>query len=231
MHKDKEWLKEQTAQIVGFDLDHRFGIMSDRYIPLNKLLELIDQLDEPETFDKKEFEALNKEFQNVSHQLDELVTYIYQDMKIKPMDYKDIVSIAIDLLKKNKKEKPVVPQFVADWFEENKDNLDNTIFYYCRDLHDTVKEDLEKFDEWFMESSDSIETLIKMKNGYEVEKEKLYHVIEPNTKQFLGYDRVTKESFWLLPQNSGALATLTEQEIKAINKKYWEYAMEISYGE
>lgn len=114
---NKEKLRDSIESLPATTLENEQYCVTEILINQSNVLEIIDQLEEPETFDKKEFEALNKEFQNVSHQLDELVTYIYQDMKIKPMDYKDIVSIAIDLLKKNKKEKPVVPQFVADWIE------------------------------------------------------------------------------------------------------------------
>ncbi|WP_080489704.1 DUF1642 domain-containing protein [Enterococcus faecium] len=72
-------------------------------------------------------------------------------------------------------QKPVVPKFVAEWFEENKDNLDNTIFGYLVfwEERDTSSE----LYQWFAKSENNpIETLIRMKDGYEVEKKPKYIV-------------------------------------------------------
>ena len=73
----------------------------------------------------------------------------------------------------NKPEKPVVPQFVADWYEEHKDNFEWNLYKFCVDFHERkLQEDLY---EWFIYLSDKpIETLVLMhKFGYEVEKEEV----------------------------------------------------------
>lgn len=76
-------------------------------------------------------------------------------------------------------EKPVVPQFVADWYEDYKGDLEFNIYNLCIEYRDNgqgVNKDLK---EWFGNDSRTkpIETLMKMKLfGYEVEKEKLYTV-------------------------------------------------------
>lgn len=68
-------------------------------------------------------------------------------------------------------QKPVVPKFVAEWFEENKDDLDTAIFGYLvfweeRDTDSVLHQ-------WFDKSKNKpIETLIRMKDGYEVEESK-----------------------------------------------------------
>lgn len=68
-------------------------------------------------------------------------------------------------------QKPVVPKFVAEWFEDAKDNLETSIFYEC------VRAMENEFHQWFANSKNNpIETLIRMKDGYEVEKEPLYRV-------------------------------------------------------
>lgn len=86
--------------------------------------------------------------------------------------------VALKLVKKlevDEPQKPVVPKFVADWFEENKDDLDNAIFGYLvfweeRDTDSVLYQ-------WFAKSENNpIENLIRMKDGYEVEKEPLYRV-------------------------------------------------------
>ena len=74
--------------------------------------------------------------------------------------------------------KPVVPQFVADWYEEHKDNLEYSI--KCLSVHGYLP--VRKIDTWFdSEDNKPIETLIMMhKFGYIVKKEKLYTVEIPN---------------------------------------------------
>lgn len=56
---------------------------------------------------------------------------------------------------------------------------------------------------------------------------KKYYVYDKMTGRYLGYDRVSKEIWWLIPQNSGARAELTENEIKELGEFYWGLAVEI----
>lgn len=73
-------------------------------------------------------------------------------------------------------EKPVVPQFVADWYEEHKDNLDFDLREYIINWY--YKEPCD-FKEW-IDSNSKIEPLVTLANmhqfGYEVEKEPRYTV-------------------------------------------------------
>ena len=89
-------------------------------------------------------------------------------------------SRSIELAKQlDEPRKPVVPQFVADWFEERKDDLDFYIYdYMCmRDSQDSTSE----FYRWFTKSDNkAIESLVRMKDGYEVEKEPLYVMPVPH---------------------------------------------------
>lgn len=45
--------------------------------------------------------------------------------------------------KKQQPEIPEVPQFVADWYEENKASLDYMIFETCRNLTDESTDEFE----------------------------------------------------------------------------------------
>lgn len=67
-------------------------------------------------------------------------------------------------------EKPIVPQFVADWYEENKDDFEMSLYNFCVDFHERKLPDY--LYEWFNKLIDKpIETLVMMhKFGYEVEK-------------------------------------------------------------
>lgn len=72
-------------------------------------------------------------------------------------------------------QKPVVPQFVANWYEEHKDDLEFHIWDYILDWYEQEE---SEFKVWMNYSRNKpIKTLINMKQfGYKVEKEKRYLV-------------------------------------------------------
>lgn len=72
-----------------------------------------------------------------------------------------------------------VPQFVADWYEENKDDFEGNLFRYIiniSSIFDGAK--LNEFDRWVLNASTKpFQTLVDMHRlGYEVEDEKRYYV-------------------------------------------------------
>ena len=102
--------------------------------------------------------------------------------------------------------KPVVPQYVADWYEKNKGSLDESIWEYLVNWDDGSWSD---FKQWMYpcDSSNAIQTLINMHQfGYEVEKEKRYTVtIKAVLGQHLGRYYLNEE---LTPQFSRAQFTV-----------------------
>ena len=72
-----------------------------------------------------------------------------------------------------------VPRFVADWYEEHKDNLEYNIWDWMKYNLEPKKRENAIFSQWLGKTvNNPVETLIKMKlYGYEVEKEKQYEVI------------------------------------------------------
>ena len=86
------------------------------------------------------------------------------------------------------REKVKVQQFVADWYEENKDDFEGNLFrcvYNITSIFDGAK--LNEFERWFLiASTKSFQTLVNMHQfGYEVEKEKRYLVKIKGTEQYL----------------------------------------------
>lgn len=85
-------------------------------------------------------------------------------------------------------QKVKVPQFVAEWFEENKHNLNFAIYELCEagkvpvDLY----EGLSAFERWFYLNHD-IETLIRMQDGYEVEEEPKWVVKVDDNAYFVDF--------------------------------------------
>lgn len=75
--------------------------------------------------------------------------------------------------------KPVVPQFVADWYEENKEDFEINLFCsVCEVGKEYGDKNLNDFGIWLNYSSNNpIQTLVNMHQfGYEVKKEKRYTV-------------------------------------------------------
>lgn len=72
-------------------------------------------------------------------------------------------------------QKPVVPQFVADWYEKHKYALEFNIFDYVYRFEQKAKND---FKDWFDDiNTKAIQILVNMHQfGYEVEKEKKYKI-------------------------------------------------------
>ena len=75
--------------------------------------------------------------------------------------------------------KPVIQQFVADWYEENKDDFEGNLFRCVHNIpsvFDGAK--LNEFERWFLNASTKpFQTLVNMHQfGYEVEKEKKYKI-------------------------------------------------------
>lgn len=71
--------------------------------------------------------------------------------------------------------KPVVPQFVADWYEKKKHDLNHYIWDY---IYNWNHQEESEFKRWMNRSITSFQTLINMHQfGYEVEKEKKYKVV------------------------------------------------------
>lgn len=89
----------------------------------------------------------------------------------------DIVEIDKNLVHKdiNEPQKPVVLQFVADWYEEHKDDLEISIFHYVNNIN---KEDESAFKRWFVDSTTKpFQILVNMHQfGYKIKKEKKYLV-------------------------------------------------------
>lgn len=111
-----------------------------------------------------------------------------------------------DLRELDEPQKVTVPQFVADWYEEYKDDFEGELFR-CVDLitRDFEDGDLSEFEEWFIDGKTKpFQTLVNMHQFcYEVEKEKRYTVKMRTTNQPLFYNSLEKRLFFSL----GKLAT------------------------
>ena len=87
----------------------------------------------------------------------------------------DTSGVLRDLKQLDEPKKVKVPQFVADWYEKHKDDLEYDIWEYI--LH-WGKQQKSEFYEWMNHANNKpFQTLVNMHQfGYEVEKEKRYIV-------------------------------------------------------
>ena len=106
-----------------------------------------------------------------------------------------------DLEQLDEPEKVQIPQFVADWYEKNKDNLDYNIWNYIYDWDDQEE---SEFKNWFNHSKESFQTLVNMHQfGYEVETEKRYLVKIQGFSDGVDYFNYSAvERFWYLSGKS-----------------------------
>lgn len=131
-------------------------------------------------------------------------------------------------------QKPVVPKLVADWFEDNKHALDLAIFTEIRELDGEEWPHETDFENWLDNAENKpIETLVRMKDGYEVEKEPLYTVtINLDRKYHLVVDEGDgkDEISTTLTTSHGVLGYryfLTEKEIKSADENLWLIAVPV----
>lgn len=94
-------------------------------------------------------------------------------------EFRYFIELWEDMKQLDEPQKPVVPQFVADWYEEHKDDFETELFqciYKMPNIFEMNK--LSKFEEWLIdEHTKPFQTLVNMHQfGYEVEKEKRYLV-------------------------------------------------------
>lgn len=155
--------------------------------------------------------------------------------------YFNLISLAKQL---DESQKPVIPQLVAGWLEKSTDpftkaekiaylikSKDGDSYYFCgwfvRDGIVT-QEQGEELLAWAKRQS--YETLLSLYNGYEVEKEPLYEVIigdlylikKFNNRNDFCFDTSRSLCTW-----EKSAYQLTEVEIKAIDERYWAFAVPV----
>lgn len=131
----------------------------------------------------------------------------------------DTSEVLRDLKQLDEPEKVVIPQFVAEWYEEHKDDLEYNIWEY---IYNWDIQNVSQIKTWFDYSSNkALQTLINMKQfGYEVEKEPRYTVkIKTVLGQYLGRYYLNNEELtpqFIRTQVTGKekLPTFTQKELE-----------------
>ena len=100
-------------------------------------------------------------------------------------------------------QKVKVPQFVAEWYEENKDVFEANLYRYAYNIPSVFDSDkLNEFERWFLTAGKKpFQTLVNMHQfGYEVEKEKRYRISMPKARNYKNHAQILCEKdgkiFW-----------------------------------
>ena len=155
--------------------------------------------------------------------------------------YKEILE---DLKQLDDPKKLVIPQLVAGWLEKSTDpftkaekiaylikSKDGDSYYFCDwFVRDGIltQEQGEELLAWA--TRQSYETLLSLYNGYEVEKEPLYEVIIGDLyliKKFNNRNDFCFDTSCSLCAWEKSAYQLTEAEIKAIDERFWPFAVPV----
>lgn len=150
-------------------------------ISQHDLSSLIDQLDEPYQQELKDLKSVKEYYEILVKQVDELAEVLFTDFGIDPAFTTEVTKFTIDLLGKLKSEKPVVPQFVAEWIEQDKQpSLSHGLFYLYSLLNDRSWVENQKLLNWLkLDKENEKKFAIAYYVGCEVEKEPLLHMPVP----------------------------------------------------
>lgn len=182
-------------------------------ISINGVLEDLRQLDEPQLIKLKDVIARIKDFDSDTQivWLDAILNELGSDYGI--LKYKtgyeqgrfegEYVGQQLKDADKVRQElnKPVVKQFVADWYEEHKDDFEYNVWDWISSKDEPEKIQSE-FAFWVNDvENNPIQTLVNMHQfGYEVEKEKRYYVrfknMESNDFNYLNF--IKFQHAWVL---------------------------------
>lgn len=115
-------------------------------------------------------------------------------------------------------EKPVVPQYVADWYEDNNGDLNGALFIMVRLWGEKSRN--SDFYRWFRKDKEAFQTIVNMHQfGYEVEKEKRYTV---RVKGIDGYGRYLNRNldnqYWFLASDNETGSYRTKHTRKELEK-------------
>lgn len=135
--------------------------------------------------------------------LDDLI----KDYKEMTLDEVYVEELLEDLHKLKDTYTPEVPQFVADWYEEHKDNLEYNIWDWMKYNLEPKKRENVIFSQWLGKTvNNPVETLIKMMLfGYKVKKEKKYIIKLKNVQkgsESFKFDRVIEKWYFGFNQES-----------------------------
>ena len=128
--------------------------------------------------------------------------------------------------------KVTVPQFLDKYIQENKGECASDVFSE-EWLHDSADELDDEVDKWLYDNDETendrrylIAVQAFVTGEYEVEKELLYKIELPGTS-WGAYLTKADNGDLVIFQNTTSGSAFTESEIKAIDERYWSFAVPV----
>lgn len=140
---------------------------------------------------------------------------------------------AINLIEQlDEQQKVTVPKFLDKYIQENKGKCASDIFSE-EWLHDSADELDDEVNKWLYDNDTAendrrylIAVQAFVTGEYEVEKEPLYQIELPGTS-WGAYLTKADNGDLVIFQNTTSGSTFTESEIKAIDERYWAFAVQV----
>ena len=212
----QELIKE--FEEIGIHGLNMFGTVV-KGIPTETAIDLIKQLDEPETGHADEAPRYLK---NILARLRELPLHNREVwLKVIMSEFKQDFSHAKwregyeqgKLKGMVERKKVKVKKFVADWYEENKDSFEFNVWDWIAFRDEAKKLENREFNNWINNSRENpIQTLVNMHQfGYEVDEEKRYLVKIKASGQYIMNNPDENAVFFY---SSRAYSKLTRKELE-----------------
>ncbi|UXV61800.1 DUF1642 domain-containing protein [Lactococcus cremoris] len=146
-------------------------------------------------------------------------------------EWKEYAFLLEDKLKLQQQALPVVPECVADaiaWDEQ----IDNSIAETLKDIFTANDKDLKEAGLWVKNNPEKY--IIARNIGYTVEKPQLFYIDLPKVFGLSDSTFVSKAESGIISEftkGKDYALKLTEQEIKSIDERYWQFAVPVEDGE
>ncbi|WP_373742921.1 DUF1642 domain-containing protein [Jeotgalibaca porci] len=149
----------------------------------------------------------------------------YIDTAVSVMQVYDL----IDQLDEPTKVEPlVVPKELGEWLAERHLGCQGSLFSIIGDLEDMWVG--SHFEDFITDNKKSLIEVILGAREYEVEKEKLYYVLNKRDETLLVFMRgeVKLSVGYVLRDGNKEIYQLTEKQIKDYDERYWPFAVEVT---
>ncbi len=159
---------------------------------------------------------------NIEEAKEKLHQLAFKDLNAKPGKLR--LQDVYEIIDKIDQQKPEIPQFVADWIEDQKQSFDDSS---AIDMYENLTLDNHAgyyHDVWLWAIDHHNDFVFAWINGYTVEKEKLYTVDLPNGQPLVRGINTLYFSQNLATEN----VKLTESEIRKDFDWAWQFAKEVT---
>ncbi len=176
---------------------------------------------------------MNKDIEWLKEKVDEMYTHYSISNNLDFVAKREAITEISNLIDQlDEPEKPVIPQFVADFIKDRKHTDAYSLQYiFCVAVEHSESDKFKKEYDWVRENDELFARV--WLDGFTVEKEKKYYVLNNCGRTILvklfGKQIAPSQGVKLEDLgNNNSDYQFTEQEIKNYDKRYWQFAEEVA---